>query len=148
MCPAGPHRWIDGTPLRYPLGPVLEDWGYAPPNCGYFDPWLNSNRGGRLINADVRAGSCDNANAFVCETSKSCLWFDGSGQLSQQIITGYAMFRIRMRAHILLDWSIPAETRCIYLLITHHAFQMRFLTAGTMVDDSLTGIYTGRDGTS
>lgn len=62
--------WVDGTPLRYPLGPVLEDWGYAPANCGFLDLWLNSTRDRRIITGDVRAGSCDNINAFVCETSE------------------------------------------------------------------------------
>ncbi|KAG2485484.1 hypothetical protein HYH03_015758 [Edaphochlamys debaryana] len=60
-------RWVDGTPLGYPVT-YVDEWDYAAPNCGLL---RITNAGG--IGADaagtVMAGSCDPMYSFICETS-------------------------------------------------------------------------------
>ncbi|KAG2440758.1 hypothetical protein HXX76_003615 [Chlamydomonas incerta] len=63
------YRWIDGTPLKYNITQV-DEWDYAPPNCGFLDVSAGMVNGSFLVNGTVRAGGCyNNRFHFMCETS-------------------------------------------------------------------------------
>ncbi len=85
--PLGTHsrrRWIDGTPLKYSITQV-DEWDYAPPNCGFLEVSAGVVNGTFRVNGTVRAGGCyNNRYHFMCETSESafvlagCCWGSGA----------------------------------------------------------------------